>query len=400
MTPGTKKILTSNPSYRLGAPGFLSSKALREAGYKPNNGLRDQRTALLWVRKYISGFGGDSENITLAGESAGGVSVCYHLFSKEPLFKRMISMSGTLILVPSISSEQAEKNFETVVKKLGLEGRNPEEQLKALVSTMDSKELTRKWMQAGVAPVPVLDDDLCPSTFDFASITSGKTPILARQWCEAAIFGDCQFDGNIQGSRLMGRKKGIAAALCSTISKGLEDMPEIAEKLLSAYGLTPDLDDDEGFFKVLQVANDLNFYLPTLGMAQGFAKDVKTYVYRFNEPNPWDGPWKGHATHALDIAFLLQNFNDYLDEKQKAVAEQFGRDVLAFMWGDSPWEAWEDGKKVAKVLGPEGKMEVVEDVPAKVGRRSIMLELAEQVGFDRLNKVWNGFMAPPPPVSG
>lgn len=58
-------------SYRLGAPGFLASEELLSAGIKSNNGLRDQRAALNWIRTYIEGFGGDPNNVTIAGESAG-----------------------------------------------------------------------------------------------------------------------------------------------------------------------------------------------------------------------------------------------------------------------------------------------------------------------------------------
>jgi carboxylesterase type B len=59
-------------SYRLGVAGFLTSKELRDAGYKANNGFHDQRAALRWARKYIGGFGGDPDEITAVGESAGG----------------------------------------------------------------------------------------------------------------------------------------------------------------------------------------------------------------------------------------------------------------------------------------------------------------------------------------
>jgi carboxylesterase type B len=44
---------------------------MREAGYEANNGLKDQSNAFLWIRKFIGGFGGDPENITFVGESAG-----------------------------------------------------------------------------------------------------------------------------------------------------------------------------------------------------------------------------------------------------------------------------------------------------------------------------------------
>lgn len=70
------RVATTNScfirSYRLGIYGFLDSDALRSAGVEPNRGLHDQQTALRWIQKYISGFGGDPTRVTLAGESAGG----------------------------------------------------------------------------------------------------------------------------------------------------------------------------------------------------------------------------------------------------------------------------------------------------------------------------------------
>jgi carboxylesterase type B len=59
-------------SYRLGFTGFATSEELRKAGYKANNGFHDQRTAMQWIKKFIGGFGGDPDEITVCGESAGG----------------------------------------------------------------------------------------------------------------------------------------------------------------------------------------------------------------------------------------------------------------------------------------------------------------------------------------
>ena len=44
---------------------------MKDAGYQPNNGLDDQRLALLWIKDNIAGFGGDPERVTLVGESSG-----------------------------------------------------------------------------------------------------------------------------------------------------------------------------------------------------------------------------------------------------------------------------------------------------------------------------------------
>jgi len=45
---------------------------MRKSGYKSNNGLRDQALAFKWIQKHIAGFGGDAENVTAIGQSAGG----------------------------------------------------------------------------------------------------------------------------------------------------------------------------------------------------------------------------------------------------------------------------------------------------------------------------------------
>ena len=89
------------PNYRLGPLGFLVHNALAaEDPAHPvsgNYGLLDQRAALQWVRENIAAFGGDPDNVTLAGTSAGADSVGLHLVSPASagLFHRAIIESGT-----------------------------------------------------------------------------------------------------------------------------------------------------------------------------------------------------------------------------------------------------------------------------------------------------------------
>ena len=176
--------------------------------------------------------------------------------------------------------------------------------------------------------------------------------------------------------------------------------PGQAEKLLNGYNITSDLEDDTAFERVLQTLNDIGFYAPTLAFAEGLSSRMKTYVYRFNEPNPWAGPWQGRTNHILDTAFLFQNFNEFLDDAQQSTAEAFAVSVFKFVTGEAPWKASrnEGHGKVAMVMGPHGKGEVVEDVPGETGRRAILLDLAEEVegGMDRLGEVLNGFLRGPP----
>lgn len=90
-TRGDVVVVTVN--YRLGALGFLAHSGLSGSG---TFGLADQQAALRWVRAEIGAFGGDARNVTLAGESAGGYSVCSQLASPAAagLFDRAIIESG------------------------------------------------------------------------------------------------------------------------------------------------------------------------------------------------------------------------------------------------------------------------------------------------------------------
>ncbi len=89
-------IVVVTVNYRLGALGFLAHPALGPAGDVGNYGLADQQAALHWVRDNIAGFGGDPAKVTIAGESAGGMSVCDHLVApgSAGLFRSAIIQSA------------------------------------------------------------------------------------------------------------------------------------------------------------------------------------------------------------------------------------------------------------------------------------------------------------------
>ena len=80
-------------NYRLGALGFLSLCTDNVPG---NAGLRDQNMAMQWVNENIKSFGGNPQQVTIFGESAGSFSVGLHLLSplSEGLFQRAIMQSN------------------------------------------------------------------------------------------------------------------------------------------------------------------------------------------------------------------------------------------------------------------------------------------------------------------
>jgi carboxylesterase type B len=183
-------------SYRVGAPGFLHSTEMKEAGYLPNNGFRDQRTALLWLQKYIGGFGGNPNDVTLMGESAGAVSAAVHLHSEQPLFKRVMLMSGSTLLKGPAPMASADVNYQKASKVLDLDSLTPQERVQKLVS-MDGQQLRATLLEHGLAPMvalPLVDGDICPVDVDFKTVMDGSLNLPGRQWCESVLLGDCEFD--------------------------------------------------------------------------------------------------------------------------------------------------------------------------------------------------------------
>ncbi|MEV5748269.1 carboxylesterase/lipase family protein [Actinoallomurus sp. NPDC052308] len=91
-------VIVVTPNYRLGVFGLLTHPSLDRGG-RPTSGdfgLEDQQAALRWVRRNAAAFGGDPGNVTISGESAGGVSTCTHLTApgSAGLFRRAIVQSG------------------------------------------------------------------------------------------------------------------------------------------------------------------------------------------------------------------------------------------------------------------------------------------------------------------
>ena len=121
-----KGVIGVTLNYRLGPMGFACLPELKdEAGYTGNYGLFDQLTAIKWVKDNIASFGGNPENITIMGQSAGAMSVQQHCLSPltDGLFGRAIMSSGGGVN-KLLSATPAEKNFDfwhAVMKNAGCE---------------------------------------------------------------------------------------------------------------------------------------------------------------------------------------------------------------------------------------------------------------------------------------
>lgn len=118
-----KGVILVTLNYRVEILGFLCLGIEEAPG---NAGLKDQREALKWIKENIRAFGGDPDNITIFGESAGSASVMYHLLSplSKGLFNRAIMQSGSAIAPWTFQFEPL-KAASLLAQQLGYETKNP-----------------------------------------------------------------------------------------------------------------------------------------------------------------------------------------------------------------------------------------------------------------------------------
>ncbi|KAF2109526.1 carboxylesteras-like protein [Lophiotrema nucula] len=395
-----KPIISITINYRLGVAGFLTSEELRKAGYKANNGFHDQRVALKWVKKFIGGFGGNEGEITVSGESAGGLSATMLLTSQEPLMKRCLSTGGAVLLFKPIPFFVADAAYQKVIEAYGLTDKSPEERIEALLK-VPVDDLWQK-IPPGAPLLPTTDGETVIGDPSFISVSSQADDptflIPGRKWCAALMIGESKLDANILAwLGLDSRNPGIASKFVASVNKTLASHPEVAQQLLSVYDIKDSTPDDEAMLQILRFATESSFYAPARAFGQGWPQTgSKYFLYHFNEGNPWDGRFKGEAGHILDVAFLFQNYNKFLDAKQQELARQYAEDFIKFVNGEDPWPPVQGEKLGARVYGPTNDgittKYVASGDPKEVGRNDRVLKLGEAVGFDTILEVFQNFM--------
>jgi len=224
-----KGVIAVTLNYRLGPLGFACLPQLQEeAGHTGNYGLYDQMTALQWVRDNIAAFGGDPENVTIMGQSAGGMSVQQQVLSPltDGLFHKAVMSSGGGVH-KMLSAQRAEHNFDfwqAVMTRSGCETLEQFRKLPAedLFATWQAEKTERKNGMRGVSPV--IDDHFIIGTgaellatgkqkqipYMAGSTSQDIMPLfiyqMAKDWCAAqskpsyAWFFDRQLPGDNNGA--------------------------------------------------------------------------------------------------------------------------------------------------------------------------------------------------------
>jgi len=286
-------IVTFN--YRLGSLGFFAHPELaKESGHNAsgNYGMMDAIAALQWVKRNISAFGGDPNNVTIAGESAGAIMVGALLGSPQAkgLYHRAIAESGGwmgLTMGRMASGQTAQANGVKTMEALGVKTI-------AELRAKPMNELTG--LSAGGL---IVDGYLIPEDVS-TTFMNGKqhsVDVLTGSNKDEANFGVCGGGG--------GRGGGPALTADVFKANAQRKFGEGADEYLKLYPVTSDAEAAPAAH--VACADEINWNMRQWAVAQAKA-GKKAYTYFFTRiPTLNGGPSPNGATHTAEISYAWNN---------------------------------------------------------------------------------------------
>jgi len=305
-------VVVASLNYRLGIFGFVDMSVLGGDAYdgSENNGIRDQILALRWIRQNIDRFGGDPRNITVFGESAGGINIGAILATERPqrLFDRAILQSGTGSARPS---DRATEVAQRMLQGGGVES------IDALLQMSGAEVLEA--MQKGIAAIgldgletdnlfePTVDGELIkgrPGEMLAAGNASGIDLMIGTTAHELRyyyVYEPSLMELTLEDPRLEVFLKGIPVA----DRKALVDLyarnrPDFAE-----------------FEIVNDILSDRVFWMPSIRQAEAqleVSDDVWMYLFEWEVPDASPAQdalgVKLGAAHGVEVAFVFSSFDD------------------------------------------------------------------------------------------
>ena len=293
-------IVVVAPNYRLGVFGFLAHPELTaESGGRGsgNYGLLDQVAALEWVHENIAAFGGDPDNVTINGESAGSISVSALMASplSKHIFHKAIgqsgayfkSPSGSMALKPLAEKEQDGLRLAQSVGAISL----------ADLRARDADELLDVVMKAGGWGYgPGLDGYFLPKTVAelYAAGKQASIPLLAG-WNSSEL--------------------GMAIALNpekpTVDSFKAELARQFGDSAAAAAEVYPASSDDETMQSAADLASDLFISYSTWKWIETHIETAgaPVYRYRFDRVMPDDPASRFGAVHAVEIEYAFNTLD-------------------------------------------------------------------------------------------
>jgi para-nitrobenzyl esterase len=279
-----KGVVLVSVTYRVGPMGFLAHPELSKESGKGSGsyGIQDQIAGLKWVKQNIANFGGDPLNVTIFGESAGGISVSMLTASPmaKGLFQRAISESGGNMTPPRATLKAAEEQGKVYLSKLGANDIKRARALSAEAIQKETKGMGSFW--------PVADGETI-AIDQYAVFEAGKfndTPILiGTNSDEGGLFVTQPMTG-AAFEQMMRTRFGSGA-----------------DAILKAY---PHATDAEASRSARDIFRESTFAWPTWAWAKLQARNGKNkaFVYYFDHRTPTSPEG---ANHASEISYVFGN---------------------------------------------------------------------------------------------
>ena len=345
--------------YRLGVFGFLAHPALTAESADAssgNAGFLDQQAALGWVQRNIAAFGGDPARVTVAGQSAGGASVCAHLASPESagLFARAAIHSGGFV-VPGSG-----------IAPCGLEALADAEAVGAAFAAAagcSDSALAPACLRALSAA------DLLAASGSFTASLNESGTALPAALPESVAAGEWNEVPILIGTTRDEAQAGVQAFPGYPLSEDGYEFAlnvlfgDLAAKVLKKY---PAARYDDPAFAVSAVATDTGFACPTHELRTLLAKHTNLYAFEFADPAPPPGERDGFplgAYHTADVQYLFgyTPFQGAFTPEQQALSDEMIAFWAAFAASGDPavagapnWPRYKNATKRVLELRPDG----------------------------------------------
>jgi len=325
-------ILFVSIDYRLGFLGFMNFERVpggenfKDAG---NLGLLDQLESLRWVQKNIAGFGGDPDNVTIFGESAGSASVTLLplIDGSEGLFRRIIAQSANIAYCDTMEHGiHVTQNFLTAT------GCQTMDELMALTT----EELVDAYAKASAIDMNCLLGTANFPLLDGVTLPEDRT-VMYEMWGDEKRAGiDLMIGSNQDEIRYFipgeGGEEGFANTLRWIARKDRTLLSDQEKAMYDEFMAT--LSNESELSRLEQYCNDLNFRAGNTDMAiRHSAAGGNTYMYFVKKPviTPELG-----VMHATEIPYL---FDTWLEDPMGSgeivgIDECEFRHVVKEMWAN------------------------------------------------------------------
>lgn len=342
-------------NYRLGPFGWLASRDIKAYNEKfgetgvGNYGLWDQHNALKWTNQFIGAFGGDTNKITLFGQSAGSQATHLHILKGDKLFSRAIMQSGLSPLCGIFSLDQYDQVYNKILNNLNIHHNNPTDRVEALLKV---DPIALSLANEKVHEVPVVTMAYC----DDGDFLDGKIPSwgdlnqkIIPDWIQDVLIGDCINECIIWNKSY---KHHNAESLIKYLN---EFNPKVADFIINSYNIHPNMSNKEVFDVIELFTTDGMYLVPNYAFIKS---NPSVHAYQFNQASHYENPWKGYAHHSLDNTYIWGVLNHTFPKDAQSLSESMTKTWIDFANGKKLWPEFENGE-IYKTFGPNNQEDQV-----------------------------------------